>query len=127
MPKELDPQIVEKTIKAIIDNSYGIKLNDLIIKLCHSFMNDGFEVSGDEVQNLIYKMIDVYSICEISYVIDGRTRSFLLPARTEVTGNAIHAKPSGIVHIPPTPPRPKLPADTIRKEDDVGHTAPATT
>lgn len=126
MLKELDPQIVEKTIKAIIDNSYGIKLNDLMITLCHSLLNDGFEVNGDEIQNLIYRMIAVNSICEITYVIGkthGRTRSFLLPARTEISGNTILAEPKmGTAHIAPvTLPRPGSPTDKV------GHTAPTTT
>ena len=90
MSKQVDPKEVELTILTIINNHYGIKLNDLVIKLCHGLMVEDFDVNGDELQTLVYAMIKANLIAEIIYIMpeqDGRNRSFLLPIGTVVTGN----------------------------------------
>ncbi len=125
MPKELSLPLVEKSIKTIINGHYGIKMNDLVIKLCHNLLTEDYEVSGDEIQNLVYQMITANQIIEVEYVVpagDGRSRSFLLPA-----GSVISGMNTSTAYI--APPKPKLPDDIVRREDEMktGYIAPSTT
>lgn len=136
MAMEVNIKGLQKSITTVILNSGGIKINDLIVPLCHGLLTEGYEIRGDEVQNLVYRMITNNEICEIIYEINGRANSFLLPPETKVTGNAIlatpyEAKKLSMPVVPTQAPLPKLgsPVTSIpepTKLGDTGFVAPVT-